>query len=68
MYPERRLCWTESENREVDRAGPMARARATDVCDSPCTLPRLDLGADAVMNMKIAPEAVSGSGEGGTNN
>jgi hypothetical protein len=47
---------TESENKEVAVAGPMARAIETVVCESPFVVPsEARLGADEVTYMKTAP-------------
>jgi hypothetical protein len=48
------LCSTESENKDVTNAGPIALAADTVVCERPLTAPseRL-LGVDAVIYKKI---------------
>ena len=55
-YPPRRFFSTEYEKRDVDRAGPMARAMETVVCERPLVAPndRL-LGAEELINKNIVP-------------
>ena len=55
-YPPRRFFSTEYEKRDVDRAGPMARAMEPVVCERPLVAPKERLlGAEEVVNMNIVP-------------
>jgi len=55
-YPPRRFFSTEYEKRDVDKAGPMARAMETVVCERPLVAPKdCLLGAEEVTNMNIVP-------------
>ena len=56
-YPPNMFLSTENENREVDIAGPMARAIETVVWDNPLVAPSERLfGAEAVTNMNMQPK------------
>ena len=56
-YPPSMFLSTENENREVDIAGPMARAIETVVWDNPLVAPSERLfGAEAVTNMNMQPK------------
>jgi hypothetical protein len=62
-YPPRSFVSTEYEKREVDKAGPMARAMEPVVCERPLVAPKdLLLGAAEVVNMNIVPHAKSKGG------
>jgi len=49
--------WTENENSDVERAGPIALAVEAVICERPLVAPsdRL-LGAEVVIYMKIVPK------------
>jgi len=49
--------WTQNENNDVERAGPIALAVEAVICERPLVAPsdRL-LGAEVVMYMKIVPK------------
>ena len=49
--------WTQNENSEVERAGPIALAIETVICERPFVAPSdCLLGAEVVINMKIVPK------------
>ena len=55
-YPPRRFFSTEYEKRDVDKAGPMARAIEPVVCERPLVAPKDRLlGDEEVVNMNIVP-------------
>ena len=58
-YPPKIFRWTQNENDAVERAGPIALAIETVICERPLVAPsdRL-LGAEAVIYMKIVPKKI----------
>jgi len=55
-YPPKMFRWTQNENNDVERAGPIALAIEAVICERPLVAPsdRL-LGVEAVIYMKIVP-------------
>ena len=56
-YPPKMFRWTQNENSDVERAGPIALAIETVICERPFVAPsdRL-LGAEVVIYTKIVPK------------